>query len=165
MQLLLLFSLHLHKCSLIGRSCSRYTVNSRIILACLCLDGAGWSSPPPSKLYRLSNLLLFLLEFRPPADLWLTDLTTLIQGFPLFYSLGELEPRSQRFCSLHYCSSLQGVDQSSYGCRWFIPFPCPSACWLLCACITLCDPSWGSCNCSAVLCYLLCCLVLPDVKH
>ena len=30
------------------------------------------------------------------------------------------------------------------GCRWSVPSPC--ACWLLCACITRCDPGRGSCN-------------------
>ena len=50
--------------------------------------------------------------------------------FPLFDSLGDLEPRSQHSCSLHYCFPLQDVDQSFSGCRWFIPSPC--ACWLLC---------------------------------
>ena len=49
------------------------------------------------------------------------DLIFLIQNFPLFDSLGHLELQQQHSCSLHYCFPLQGVDQSSYGCRWFIP--------------------------------------------
>ena len=59
MLLLLLFSLRLDKCSLTCRSSSRYTVNSGIDMACPCLLGAGCSSPPPYKLYRLSILFAF----------------------------------------------------------------------------------------------------------
>ena len=48
------------------------TVNSRIDFACLCLPGAGPSSPSPYNLYRLSDLLLFLLRLWSPVDLCLT---------------------------------------------------------------------------------------------
>ena len=53
----------------------------------------------------------------------------------------------------HYCFPLQGVDQSSYGCRWFIP----SLVQVLAGCCVL-------TSCSVTLAgapvTLLCCLVL-----
>ena len=128
LRLLLLLSLRLYKCSLICRSSSCYTVNSRIDLACLCLLGGGSSSPPLFNLYKLSDLLLlFLIKLRS-----LPDSICLMQGLHLFDILGDLEPRPQHSCSLHYCFSLQGVDQSFSGSQVVCPLP---LCWLAVVCL------------------------------
>ena len=64
--------------------------------------------------------LLFLLESWSPVKL-VADLNSLIQGYPLFDSPSDLEPRPRHSCSLLYCFPLQSIDSSPYVCRWFIP--------------------------------------------
>ena len=91
----------------------------------------------------LGNMMSFTT---PIFSRSVADLICLIHGFPPFDNLGDLELQPQHPCDLHYDFPLQGIDQPSYGCWWFIPSPCPSACWPLCACITLCDPDRGSCS-------------------
>ena len=46
--------------------------------------------------------LLCLLRLWSPVIL-MADLIPLVQGFPLFHSLADLEPRPQHFCSVHLC--------------------------------------------------------------
>ena len=144
LQLLLLFSLRLDERSLICRSSSCFTVDQGTNLACHSLLVAGWSSPPPYRLYKLSDLLLFLLNLWSPVELWLTWSVS-YRTFLSLINLGDLQPRPQHSCNLHYCFPFQGADQPSYGCRWFIPSLVVVSVGG-CVCITLCDPGRGSCD-------------------